>query len=87
MIPLIPFLSGVLFTGYAIAGLFFLRFHRESRDRLFGYFAVAFFLLAFQRILLVFTEPATLSYVVRLVAFLVILWGVIEKNRPTPTAD
>lgn len=79
---LVQFLSGVLVTAYAVAGLFFLRFWRETRDRLFGHFALAFFLLSIQRILIAFAQPATPVYLVRLVAFLLILWAVIEKNRP-----
>jgi hypothetical protein len=73
-------LSGVLVAGYAIAGLFFLRFWRDTRDRLFGYFATAFFLLSVQRIL-VATDDALPAYLIRLVAFLLILWAIIEKNR------
>ena len=41
----IAFLSGVLTFGYAVAALYFLRFWRESRDPLFGWFAAAFALL------------------------------------------
>jgi len=77
----VEFLSGMLVMGYAAAGLFFLRFWRESRDRLFGYFSIAFFALSFQRILLATTEPTALTYVVRLFAFVLILWAVIDKNR------
>lgn len=78
---LVQFLSGVLVMAYAVAGLFFLRFWRESRDHLFGYFAIAFFLLSLQRILIATNEPSAAVYVVRLVAFVLILWAVIEKNR------
>lgn len=78
---LVPFFSGALVTGYAAAGLFFLRFWRESRDRLFGYFASAFFLLALQRTMIAVSEPTAPMYVVRLLAFVLILWAIIEKNR------
>lgn len=80
----VQFFSGVLVLGYAVAGLFFLRFWRESRDRLFGYFASAFFLLAIQRILIAVREPTAPVYVVRLLAFVLILWAIIEKNRDRP---
>jgi hypothetical protein len=80
------FISGVLVAGYAVAGLFFLRFWRQSRDRLFAWFAAAFWLLAAQRGALAAAEPGTLGatwlYAVRLLAFLLILAAVIDKNRP-----
>ena len=78
---MMQFFSGVLVTGYAVAGLFFLRFWRQSRDRLFGFFASAFFLLAIQRVLIATSEPTTAVYGVRLLAFVLILWAIIDKNR------
>lgn len=83
----IQFLSGAVVAGYAIAGLFFLRFWRQTHDRLFAMFALAFFILAVQRLLLAMTtqvfEDTTALYVVRLVAFLIFLWAIIDKNRAT----
>lgn len=80
------FISGVLVTGYAVAGLFFLRFWRQSRDRLFACFAAAFWLLGAQRAAMATLDPhapgATWLYVARLAAFLLILAAVIDKNRP-----
>jgi len=79
--------SGAMVMAYFTAGLFFLRFWRDTRDRLFGSFAAAFFLLALQRALLTLTvdEPRSdasiLLYVIRLAAFLLILWAIIDKNR------
>lgn len=83
---MILFISGLLVAGYAVAGLFFLRFWRRSGDRLFAWFAAAFWLLAAQRAALAMVERespvATWLYVVRLVAFLLILAAVVDKNRP-----
>lgn len=84
---MILFISGMLVAGYAVAGLFFLRFWRRTRDRLFAWFAAAFWLLGAQRAALAALGPAapeatTWLYVVRLVAFLLILAAVIDKNRP-----
>ncbi|HKP74437.1 MAG TPA: DUF5985 family protein [Longimicrobiaceae bacterium] len=80
------FISGLLVAGDAVAGLFFLRFWRRSGDRLFAWFAAAFWLLGAQRAALAALQPgeqgATWLYVVRLVAFLLILAAVIDKNRP-----
>lgn len=79
--------SGVLLMGYAVAGLFFLRFWRETHDRLFGIFATAFFVLAVQRLALAILPPSeqdpVLLYTVRLLAFVLILWAIIDKNRAT----
>ena len=70
--------------GMATAGLFFLRFWRESRDRLFGFFALAFFLLAVNRLLLLFvpedSEMTLAPYLVRLLAFGIILAAIVDKN-------
>jgi uncharacterized membrane protein len=77
--------SGMLVTGYAVAGLFFLRFWRETRDRLFGIFSAAFFLLSAQRIALaVSANPngdQVLLYGIRLLAFVLILVAIVDKNR------
>ena len=45
--PLYDFLSGAVVMGYLVCCLFFLRYWRRTRDRLFMYFAVAFALLSF----------------------------------------
>ena len=71
--------------GYGVAGLFFLRFWRETRDRLFAIFAGAFWILGLQRLALVFSgnmvEDDTGLYLVRLFAFLLILGAIVDKNR------
>ena len=48
---------GAIAMGFGIAGLFFLRFWRETRDRLFFFFAIAFFILAASRIGVALTTP------------------------------
>lgn len=85
------FLSGAMVAAYAIVGLFFLRFWRESRDRLFVFFAAAFGLLGLQRLGLTFASPdtpgdSTWLPILRLVAFLVILAAIVDKNRGTSLA-
>ena len=71
--------------GYAVCALFFLRFWRQTHDRLFLVFALAFGLLGLQRLALALTEPLdewrTGLYVVRLLAFLLILGAIVDKNR------
>lgn len=77
--------SGAILMGYLLAGLFFLRFWRDTRDRLFLIFAVAFVLLGAQRVALVLTremlETQTGLYLIRLFAFLLILGAIVDKNR------
>ncbi len=78
-------IAGALGAGYAVAGLFFAKFWSRTRDRLFAIFALAFWLLAIQRIAIVLSdrwlEDATPLYVLRLAAFLLILVAIVDKNR------
>lgn len=78
-------IAGALAAGYAVAGLFFAKFWSRTRDRLFAIFAVAFWLLAIQRVAIVasdrWLEDATPLYALRLVAFLLILIAIVDKNR------
>ena len=80
------FLSGMIVIGYLVAGVFFLRFWRDTRDRLFVMFGTAFFILAIQRVGLEIwhdvPERTTPWYFVRLLAFLIILLAIVDKNRP-----
>lgn len=77
--------SGMLVAGYVMAALFFLRFWTQSRDRLFAMFAAAFGLLAIQRLALTVSgaplEDQTMFYVLRLLAFGIIAFAIIDKNR------
>ncbi|HWC60762.1 MAG TPA: DUF5985 family protein [Verrucomicrobiae bacterium] len=79
------FISGILTMGYIVAGIFFLRFWRDTRDRLFAMFGAAFFILAVQRFGLQFVsdvpERATMWYFVRLLAFVIIIVAIVDKNR------
>lgn len=76
---------GVLTAGAsAVIALFFLRWWRDSRDRLFLIFAIAFAILAVNRIALFYfaeDESRSLLYWVRFVAYLCILGAIIDKNR------
>jgi hypothetical protein len=83
--PIAALISGLLAAGYAIAGLFFLQFARQAADRLFFFFALAFWLLAAQRILMTVwahdETTFTLLYGLRAFAFLLILYAILDKNR------
>ena len=79
------FLLGATAAAFFVAGLFFLRFWTKTRDRLFASFAVAFWLLGLIRFGLVYTHDANEShylYWIRLLAYLLILVAIIDKNRP-----
>jgi hypothetical protein len=79
-------IAGAIAMGYVVAGLFFLRFWRETRDRLFLAFAVSFALLAVQRVALALvggTADAALAlYALRALAFLLLIAAIVDKNRP-----
>ena len=81
---LIPFLSGAIVAGYLVAGLFFLRFWKKTRDRLFAAFAFAFWLLGLNQALLAFSnvpaEERSWLYLLRLAAFVLILVAIWHKN-------
>lgn len=77
------FFAGMLMTGYLTVAVFFLRFWARTRDQLFGAFAVAFTLLAVQRVLLAThstTDAPVWIYLVRLLAFVIILLAIAGKN-------
>jgi hypothetical protein len=78
-------LSGAIIMGCLVAGLFFLRFWKRTRDRLFAMFAAAFWMMAVNRIVLAAldqeSEFRTPVYGVRLLAFVLILIAIIDKNR------
>jgi hypothetical protein len=82
---LYDFLSGVVVAGFAVCGLFFLRYWYRSRDELFLAFALAFALLGTGQAMLslasIPTEHRGAVYVLRLAAFLLILLAIIRKNR------
>jgi hypothetical protein len=86
----VPFIQGAVAMGCAIAAVFFLRFWRHSRDRLFCYFAAAFFVLSGSYALLgtiaLATEWRVYVFLLRLVAFCLILYGIFDKNR-TPSRE
>ncbi|MES2963980.1 MAG: DUF5985 family protein [Bdellovibrionota bacterium] len=83
---MIEFLSGAIMMGFTIAGLFFLRFYVRTRDSLFAIFAIAFALLSIERWMLFLThyrqdESNAMIYLIRAFAFLLITFGVVQKNR------
>lgn len=81
---LYEFMLGGLVMACCVAGLFFLRFWRKTRDRLFAMFAISFWILGLNWLALAFIqqeEQKTILYAVRLLAFGLILFAIIDKNR------
>jgi len=81
-----PFLSGVIATASITAGVFFLRFWRDTRDFFFLAFSASFFIEGLNRATasLLLERPNEGSpwiYLVRLLAFLLILFAILHKNR------
>lgn len=83
--PMFYFLSGLIVAGDLVAALFFLKFWRRSGDMLFAIFAAAFLLLALGQVLLALTnvpvEERSWIYLLRLAAFILIIFGIVQKNR------
>ncbi len=79
------FLSGAIVMGYAVACLLFLRYWRKTRERLFLTFAASFALLALNYFWLSVTqipvEERSPLFLVRLLAFGLIIVAVIQANR------
>jgi hypothetical protein len=79
------FLSGAITMGFLVAGFFFLRFWKRTRDPLFLAFAAAFWLLGLGQALLAFTdipvEERSWLFLLRLAAFSLILVSIWKKNR------
>ena len=82
---LYDFLSGAVALGFAACALFFLRFWKRTREELFLAFSVAFLLLGAGQTILALanipTEERGSIYLLRLIAFLLILLAIYHKNR------
>lgn len=78
-------LAGAIAMGSFVIALFFLRFWRTTRDRFFLYFALSFLIEGVHRLYASgenMGEDTPHHYLVRLVAYLLILWAIFEKNFP-----
>lgn len=81
---MIEYLSGAVTLGYLVAALFFARFWKRTRDRLFVAFAIAFLLLALNQALAQWLgaadERVGYTYLLRVLGFVLILAAIIDKN-------
>ena len=78
-------LIGAISMTSLVASAFFFRFWRETRDRLFLLFSLAFAVDVFDRIGLALSERPNeghpLLHLVRFVSFALIILAIIDKNR------
>lgn len=83
--PLNMFLWGALMMASLVIAAFFLQFWRRTRERLFALFSAAFVVFALNWLVLALAQPDResrhLVYLIRLVAFLLISWAILDKNR------
>lgn len=81
---MIEFLSGAVTLGYLVAAGFFARFWRKTGERLFVAFAVAFVVLALNQAVAQWIgaadERVAYTYLLRVLAFVLILAAIIDKN-------
>ena len=79
------FMSGAICMGFLIITLYFLRFWKRTRDRLFLFFAAGFALQLVERLIRAAAEPASANspglYLIRLLAFATLIAAIIDKNR------
>lgn len=79
------FFAGAATISLLVIAMFFLRFWKRTQDRLFLFFAGAFVFLMLERIvravMSVETEWAPYVYTIRLLAFVLIIIAVVDKNR------
>ena len=78
-------LSGVISASALVAALYFFRFWRRSNERLFALFSGAFAVMAVNQTALGLTDPENefrvFLYGLRLLAFVLILIGIWDRNR------
>lgn len=76
------FLQGAVTMASATVGLFFLRYWRTTRDRLFLMFCVAFWVMSAHWLLIgLMPRLETQAHVLRFLAFACIALAVLDKNR------
>ena len=89
MEKILPFLAGCVCICNFVIALLFARFYRRTHDRLFIIFALSFALLGINSVLLlIFVDESVGNpylFSIRLIAFLCIIFGILDKNRKSPT--
>ena len=77
---------GAISMASLTIALFFLRFWRNTGDRFFLWFALSFFIEGLHRVysaaLNEAGEDSPAHYLIRVVAYGMIVWTIVEKNLP-----
>jgi hypothetical protein len=87
------FLAGAVVALSGVASLYFWRFRRQTGERFFGLFALAFASLAVSYLFRAAVDNASEFrphvYLIRLAAFVLIIAAIVENNRraPAPRQD
>jgi hypothetical protein len=88
---LLTFMHGAITLACILIGVKFLKFWRSSKDRFFFWMTSAFFVFAVGWVIRAFTptdgDHAYYVFVPRLLAFLLIIAGILEKNRQGPATS
>lgn len=83
---MLPFVWGALTMGSLVAGAFMFKFWTRTRERLFALLGTAFVVFSINWVVLALLRPTResdhLVYLIRLAAFVLIIVGIIDKNRP-----
>jgi len=83
------FLDGGRVVFCLIIALSFLRLGRATHDRLYYAFAASFVLMSISSTLVglgvATADWSAFAFLPRLLAFLVIIWAIVDKNRRAPT--
>jgi len=86
MTAITDLMTGAISMGSLVIALFFLRFWRDSNDRFFLWFALSFSIEGLHRAYSALHdaggEDSPLHYLIRLLAYGLILWAILEKNLP-----
>ena len=79
-------LSGAIAMASLTIALFFIRFWRSSSDRFFLWFALSFFIEGLHRVYSAVLneagEDSPMHYLIRVLAYGMIVWAIVEKNLP-----
>lgn len=80
-----PLLLGAISMTCFVAGMFFIKFWKATRDRFFLFFSFSFLIEGLNRILMgIFpseTDRDLMIYSIRAISYLLILIAIIDKNR------
>lgn len=85
------FMRGATMMAEAGISLFFLKYWKETRDPLFLYFALGFCVMAISQLVVCIAKDSSefgpIGYGIRASAFILLLLGIFEKNKPSKKSD